>query len=378
MKEVYINRLSRFLPNRPIENDEMESYLGLINNTPSRSRSIVLRNNGIKARYYSFDKEGKSTHSNAQMTANAINALFDDGFLLENVDLLACGSTSPDQLLPSHGSMVHGLLEAKPMEVLTPSGSCCTGVQSLLFAWMNIMSGRKKLAIAAGSEKLSQLILAKHFQPESDHHIRIQEDPMIAFEKDFLRWMLSDGAGAALLSPSPNEHSCSLKIEWVESCSFANELETCMWGGAIKEPNGDIVGWGVLEPKRWLEESVFPLKQDVKLLGQNIVPIGGRMLKELCSQKNFNVSEISWFLPHLSSAFFKEKIYQELKSLEMEITWEKWFTNLSEVGNIGSASIFVMLEELVRSDRVKAGQKILCMVPESARFSYAYVLLTVV
>jgi 3-oxoacyl-[acyl-carrier-protein] synthase-3 len=36
-----------------------------------------------------------------------------------------------------------------------------------------------------------------------------------------------------------------------------------------------------------------------------------------------------------------------------------------------------MLDELNRSGRVKKGDRILLMVPESARFSYAYALLTV-
>ena len=57
---------------------------------------------------------------------------------------------------------------------------------------------------------------------------------------------------------------------------------------------------------------------------------------------------------------------------------EKWFTNLVQVGNIGAASIFLMLEELHKSDKLKKGQKVLLLVPESARFSYAFSLLTVV
>jgi 3-oxoacyl-[acyl-carrier-protein] synthase-3 len=44
---------------------------------------------------------------------------------------------------------------------------------------------------------------------------------------------------------------------------------------------------------------------------------------------------------------------------------------------VGSASIYIMLEELFNSGKLKAGQKLLLMVPESARFSYSYVLLTV-
>jgi hypothetical protein len=36
-----------------------------------------------------------------------------------------------------------------------------------------------------------------------------------------------------------------------------------------------------------------------------------------------------------------------------------------------------MIDELLKSGRLKRGEKILVMVPESARFSYAYVYLTV-
>ena len=48
LNEVYIINTSSFFPNNPVSNDEMEDYLGYINDTPSRSKAIVLRNNGIK------------------------------------------------------------------------------------------------------------------------------------------------------------------------------------------------------------------------------------------------------------------------------------------------------------------------------------------
>ncbi len=65
-RSVYINKTASFLPNSPISNDEMEDYIGLIGGKPSRVRSIVLRQNGIKTRYYGLDKEHKITHSNAR------------------------------------------------------------------------------------------------------------------------------------------------------------------------------------------------------------------------------------------------------------------------------------------------------------------------
>ena len=47
-----------FFPNEPVSNDEMEEYLGYINDAPSKSKAIVLRNNGIKRRFYALTKEG--------------------------------------------------------------------------------------------------------------------------------------------------------------------------------------------------------------------------------------------------------------------------------------------------------------------------------
>ena len=66
-----------------------------------------------------------------------------------------------------------------------------------------------------------------------------------------------------------------------------------------------------------------------------------------------------------------------MKKYGVELPQDKWFINLGKVGNIGSASIFIALEELIESGKLKKGQKIFLTVPESARFSFANALLTV-
>ena len=48
---VYITKASKYLPNNPIGNEQMETFLGLINQNASKARRIVLRNNGILTRY---------------------------------------------------------------------------------------------------------------------------------------------------------------------------------------------------------------------------------------------------------------------------------------------------------------------------------------
>jgi 3-oxoacyl-[acyl-carrier-protein] synthase-3 len=88
--------------------------------------------------------------------------------------------------------------------------------------------------------------------------------------------------------------------------------------------------------------------------------------------------DISWFLPHMSSEFFRKPIAEALKQYNLEIPQERWFTNLTKVGNVGSASAFMMLDEMMREGLFKKGQRVFVAVPESARFTYSFVLLTVV
>lgn len=376
MTGVYITKVSKFLPNELISNDEMESYLGMIDGVPSKGKALTLRNNGIKTRYYAIDKQGNSTHSNAKMTALAIEKLMDAEFNQTNIELLACGTTSPDNLLPSHAVMVHGELNCGPVELVSTAGACCASMQALKYSYNSILAGSSNNAVVTGSEKLSSLMVAEHFEKETERLLEMDKNPIISFEKDFLRWMLSDGAGALLLESKPR-NTTSLKIEWIEIKSFANQVETCMYAGADKLEDGSTKGWKEFSSNDWLNKSIFAFKQDVKLLGKEIVPIGTKYLKEILDKKGFDVSTISYFLPHLSSEVFRGKIAEEILKYNIDIPQEKWFTNLSKLGNIGSGSIFLMVEELMNSGKLKSGQKILLMVPESARFTYAYSLLTV-
>ncbi len=378
MRSVYITRLSKYLPNDPVGNDEMENVLGMVDGKPSRARSIVLRNNGIKTRYYAL-KDGKKTHTNVQLAAEAIKQLFDEQIPIEKLELLAAGTSSPEQLLPAQAAMIHGELGLKQrVEIVSTTGACCTGMQALKYAYLSIGAGMTNIAAVVGSERMSIWMHSSRFQPEADNLHHLHENPILAFEKDFLRWMLSDGAAAALLQSEPNPDGLSLKINWLEITSFANELETCMYAGATKNEDKSLTGWNDMDTTEWSNNSVFSMKQDTRLLGDNIVPKGGIFLAELMEKHKLTGDQVDYYLPHMSSEFFKHQIHEYHQKIGMDIPWEKWFYNLPKVGNVGSASAFLMLEELMHSGRLKQGDRLLVMVPESARFSYAYLYLTVV
>ena len=375
--DVFLTRSAAHLPGPAISNDEMEDVLGRVGGQPSRARRVVLRNNGIVSRHYALDREsGRATMSNAQLTAQAIRALGGD---LGPVDCLATGTSLPDQLLPNHGVMVHGELGWPRLEVVSLAGICLAGAAAFKHAWLSVKAGEAQRAVATGSELVSPLLAARHFEAESQHRVaQLQERPEIGFEKDFLRWMLSDGAGAVLMERGP-AGPCPLRVDWVELSSAAHALPVCMYGGADLDAQGRLQGWASFDSQEWRSQSVFAIKQDVRLLNENIQAATLRdPLAELVQRRKLRAQDIDWFLPHLSSHYFFEPAEEALADAGLPVPRSRWFTNLATRGNTGSASPFIMLDELLRSGRIERGQRLLMFVPESGRFSSGFIHLTAV
>ena len=381
---AYIVRTASFLPNEPVHNDAIESVLGMAGGRPSRARAIILRSNGIKQRFYALDRHtGQPTHTNAQLTAQAVRGLLggeaQDAFALADMACLATGTSTPDQLVPNHGVMVHGELGAPACEVVSLAGVCLSGLAALKYAWMSVLLGASH-AVATGSDNPSSILHARHFAAEVAEQVdALREQPQLAFDCDFLRWMLSDGAGAVLLRDRPCLSGLSLRVDWLELCSHAHLLPACMYQGASRRADGSLRGWREHAQADWLGQSLFAVRQDVRLLNENIVEHTlAKPLKAIMHKRQLRAQQIDWFLPHMSSMYFQQPLADALQHIGLPLPQEKWFTNLASKGNTGAASFYIMLDELMRSGRLLPGQTLLCFVPESARFSSGFLHLTVV
>lgn len=380
MSEVFITATAAALPNAPVGNDAIEDVLGMVGGQPSRARRIVLRQNGIKSRHYAIDPAtGKPTHSNASLTAEAVRGLKEAGFDLDTLCCLVTGTSMPDQIMPNHGVMVHGELGNPSCEVVSTAGICLSGLTALKYAWFAVGSGDAANAVATGSEVPSAILRARHFAGERVNAAEaLESQPWLAFRKDFLRWMLSDGAGAFLVEPQRRAHGVNLRIDWIDLSSAADRLPVCMYAGGECGVDGKFTGWARFSPRQWAEESVFVIKQDVKLLDRCVTEATLETpLREIVARRGLEAADIDWFLPHMSSYYFRQPIADALARAGLPIPFERWFTNLATRGNTGSASIYIMLDELVRSGRLEAGQRLLCFVPESGRFSSGLMHLTV-
>jgi 3-oxoacyl-[acyl-carrier-protein] synthase III len=377
--DVFLTRTAAYLPLDPVGNDDMESVLGMVGGRPSRARRMVLRNNGILHRHYAIDPAtGEFVMSNAQLAAQAVRGLGDIGDI-GAVDCLAAGTSRPDQLMPGHGVMVHGELGWPRLEVASLAGVCVAGAAAFKYAWLAVKSGEAQRAVAVASELASAAMRSANFDAEAEYKVQeLAERPEIAFEKDFLRWMLSDGAGAVLLETRPRG-PLSLRVDWVEMTSAANEMPACMYSGAEKNPDGSLTGWQLFPPAELARHSVLAVKQDVKLLNEHVIRLTlTEPLRALVAEHGLAAQQIDWFLPHYSSNYFAEPVAAGVVAAGLDIPRERWFTNLTEKGNTGSASPYIMLDELFRSGRIAKGQKILMYIPESGRFSSAFVFMEAV
>lgn len=379
MRQSYITSLGAFLPGPGVSNDEMESRLGFVGGTPSRFRERILESNGITNRHYALDEQGNQTHLNQDLAAEAVQrALAKRGIGLGEVGMLSAGTTMPDLLMPGFASMLHGRLAeddptTAPMEILSASGICASGAAAMRAANNSIRLGDHDRAIAVASELPSSMMKASRFEQES----ALAEDRhQVAtayqyFNADFLRWMLSDGAGSVLFESEPHPTELSLRVDWIELTSYANAHPTCMFLGT-SDPRNPSIGntWLSVDNATEADKAgMMVIRQDTQLLAESLLPVGLEEAKRLIKSGRVDLDlGYDWFLPHMSSYFFKDFLSVGLSEIGLDIPEDRWFTNLTTRGNTGSASMFIMLEEAMSSGRFKEGDRILAFVPESGRF----------
>jgi 3-oxoacyl-[acyl-carrier-protein] synthase-3 len=201
-------------------------------------------------------------------------------------------------------------------------------------------------AVATGSELASLGLHARNFEAESAHRItELEANPEIAFEKDFLRWMLSDGAGAFLLEDKPLRQGISLAIDWIHILSQADSMQACMYAGAEKLDNGKLKA-GRNFTGRVGNRSIFTVKQDVRLLNEAVAyQTIGKSLEKLMATSHLVAEDIDWFLPHMSSEYFASRWPTAWRPSAFP-SLKKMVLNLRTKGNTGSASIYIMVDEL--------------------------------
>ncbi len=360
MANCYITSTGSYLPGEPVDNENIEQYLGNVIGE-RRVRQKILNANGIQTRHYALDKKQNATHSLYELAAEAVkNCLPQDRNSL-NIDYLSAGTTHAPLLAPGLSSILHDQLSKDKvinhsLEINSNSGICSSGAQALVNAARAVKSGDADAAICVGVEQSSVGLKSKAFRTAYDIPAILRDVRSSKwFMSVFLRFMLSDGAGAFLLEQQPREQSLSLKVNWTYSRSFANQAPLCMH----------------------INSSTMILSQDVKILARYMAPLSKKAVEGALCEHGETLDNYTMVLPHMSSYYFEPALKKTMTKLSQNREVPYW-TNLRTAGNTGAASIFIMLDEYLKTQPVAAGNRILLFVPESGQFNYVLISLSVV
>lgn len=371
---AYITATGVFLPGYPVPNDEIEDYIGKAGHASSDLKDLILANCGIKTRHYAIDKDQQTVMSNAAMAAGAVRVAAERaGLGPDDVELLTAATTVPDLMGPGHASMVHGELGYGPLEIVTTHGICSCGMMALKNAYLQVAIGEKRNAICVASEFASRGFKNTRYEDMN----AISADGSLPMETAFLRYMLSDGAGAAVIENAPAPSGISLRIDWISLTSYANTEQACMYLGS--NDNAASKTWGDYPTvAAAAADGALALRQKLSLL-PHLVRVGIDEYQRLCAMGKFDPRKVTWFPAHYSSERMKTLMFGEFTRRKVDIGRpEMWYSNLTKVGNIGSAAIFVILDEMMTEGLINDGDTLLCMVPESGRFAISFMHLTAV
>lgn len=364
---AYLTGFGRYLPGPPIGNDEIVTRLGGDDKVTARIRERILAANGIKQRHYALDEQGEPTELNEQLAVKALQAALDDrGIAASDLRMLACATTMGDVLVPGFGSMVHGRLGGGPMQVLTATGVCSSSLSALDAAVAKVKLGDHPRAAVVGSELPSRSLRQRRF-----------DGVKAGMDSHFLRWMLSDGAGAVVVEFQPHTDRPSLRVDWVRQVSLAHDNAVCMRSGMTGLDPVPGATWQDIPVDEARDAGMFTLRQDVSVLDK-LADTGLAQFEELVDTGLVDVHHLDHVLCHYSTNMFRDLAFDGLRRRVPSLDTDRWFSNLETCGNTGSASIFIALEEAWRTGRFAPGETILLAVPESGRFSFAFAHLTVV
>ncbi|MDP6445777.1 MAG: 3-oxoacyl-[acyl-carrier-protein] synthase III C-terminal domain-containing protein [Pirellulaceae bacterium] len=342
-----------------MSNDEICQRLGQLNGE-EEVREKILSMNGIRLRHYAQDQHQQATHDVYELGSLAAQRCLEQNVDTRAISLLVGGTTFAPLAGPGFVSILHERLSsagalAQPVEISSHAGICSSATTALVAAIRAVAGGHHGSSLCVGAEHASDVLKAKSIRPIDDRadHVNVRNSRW--FMSVFLRFMLSDGAGAFLLQDRPDPDRLSLQVNWTHAMSFANEAPLCM----------------KLDCRSAL------LSQDLSVLSTHLFPTADKFLDHALETHDDTIDSHTIILPHMSSFFFRRKMERVIAGrCSDDSNPVPYWTNLETAGNTGAASIFVMLDQYLERRELSDGDRMLLFVPESGQFNFVLISLT--
>ena len=316
MRTIRITGTGSALPGRIVTNKELEQMV-------ETSDEWIRERTGIGERHVSVGETVVTFASEA-----ARKALEQAGKRAEEIDLILVATCSPEQYLPCCACQVQAAISAVNALAFDVNAACSGFLFALNTADAYLRTGLAENALVIGSEVLSKLVDWTDRGScilFGDGAGAVVVERCGTTEGILGRALHSDGAGGGVLQ-----------------CG-ARELTTPYAGTSAAKADAN-------PPTDDREHYIQMDGQEVYRFATRRVP---QCIEEALSDAGLTVPDIDLFVLHQANARIIDAVAKRLHADR-----EKFPTNLERVGNMSSASIPVLLDELHRQGRLHRGDRI--------------------
>ena len=242
------------------------------------------------------------------------------------VDLILVATCSPELLLPCCACQVQSAIGAHQAVAFDLNAACSGFLFALNTAYAYLQTGLYQNALIVGSEVLSKLI------DWTDRSTCV---------------LFGDGAGAAFIEKTEADEVCA-------NGRTAGIEEMVMGSDGTKGMVLACAERAVSNPYFKETETIKPY---VYMNGQEVYKFATRQvpacIKEALDKANLTVDDVDLFVLHQANVRIIESVAKRLKA---DIA--KFPMNLDRIGNMSSATIPVLLDELNRDGKIKKGDRL--------------------
>jgi 3-oxoacyl-[acyl-carrier-protein] synthase-3 len=273
------------------------------------SDAWIRERTGIRQRHIAAQDQ---TSSDLALIASR-NALQAAGVRASDIDLIVVATSTPDYVFPSTACLLQDKLGVKGCAAFDLQAVCSGFVYALATADAFIRNGTARRALVVGAEVFSRIL------DWNDRGTCV---------------LFGDGAGAVVLvsGERPGIHASVLRADGSHA-------------GILSVP-GNVCGSAVVG-------SAF-LKMDGQAVFKFAVRVLEESARETLAAAKMSLEDVDWLIPHQANVRILEATARKLG-----LPREKLVVTVDHHGNTSAASVPLALDEFVRNERIKPGDRVL-------------------
>ncbi len=318
------------VPETVVTNDDLAGLM-------DTSDEWIQKRSGIKERRY-VDNDDGSVGLAETASRDALNRA---GLSPADIDLIVCGSLSPDIDFPGNSALLQRRLAISGPMAFDVRNQCSAFLYLMAIADQYVRTGGASNVLVVGSEVHSTGIE----YADRSRHVTV---------------LFGDGAGAVVIGASPDSDTGFLASDLHSDGRYVGAL--CVDGpGSRRKPR---------VPDGWTDTDIYTYPQmDGSTVFKHAVRGMTASVETVTASAGFSKDDIDMLLPHQANLRINQ-----LVAMGLGIDDARMANNIDRYGNTTAATIPILLAETLEEGRIKKGD-LLCFTAFGAGFTWGSALL---